>query len=343
VEGPLEGHHHEAYAVRLGADSPFRSRFEWLKLREPRDGIFWYDSRCFRSEEALLEILRKHQVPRVPEVLRVDEKVSVHSFIVGETLGARSPGSGQVATRHLDQIEELFRSLAVFDVRALNGLKRVCDHEAMSWRDDSYGFLVRLIEDSVDKIHASQGGKYDRLFHDLGVPDDALDHFKRDLVPLTPRPYRLLHGDLHRENFIIDEADDLWTIDWELARIGDPLYDLATHLHLMHYDAEQEYEMTKRWQNTVESVLPDAVKGVEADLPQYLAYKRIQSVYTDIIRAVGPVWRPPDEAASVRAAQSVRRALLAATEPLRLGRVLPAEKIASILACFSEKSAVRAG
>ncbi|CAM5643364.1 hypothetical protein SGRIM128S_09667 [Streptomyces griseomycini] len=33
--------------------------------------------------------------------------------------------------------------------------------------------------------------------------------------------------------FIVDPQGGLWVIDWELAMIGDPLYDLATHLHLM--------------------------------------------------------------------------------------------------------------
>ena len=343
VDGPLKGHHHEAYAVRLSADSPLKSRFDWLKLREPRPDIFWYDSRCFQSEEALLDVLREHRVPRIPEVLPVAEKVSVHSFIVGETLGALTPDSKRVDDRHLGQIGELFQELAVIDVRAFEGLERVCGQEGMSRSGDSSGFLSGLVKHNIKTVHTSQKGRYDRLFHDLGVPDNALADFAAGLVQLTSRPYQLLHGDLHRENFIIDGSCDLWTIDWELARIGDPLYDLATHLHLMRYPEDQEGEMVRQWQNSVGSVRPEAVKGADADLPHYLAYKRIQSVYTDIIRAVGPVWRPPDEAASVRAAQSVRRALLAATEPLRLGRVLPAEKIASILACFSEKSAVRAG
>ncbi|WP_405727348.1 aminoglycoside phosphotransferase family protein [Streptomyces sp. NBC_01537] len=332
--GPLEGHHHEAYAVRLGADSPFRSRFAWLKLREPRPGVFWYDSRCFQSEEALLELLRENRVPRIPAVLPVDERVSVQSFIEGDTLGALTPDSKRVEGRHLVQIGELFQSLAGIDVRAFEGLRRVCDQAAVSWRSDSSGFLVGLIEHNINTVHSSQEWQYDSLFHDLGVPDNALADFAAGLVPLTSRPYQLLHGDLHRENFIIDGSGDLWTIDWELARIGDPLYDLATHLHLMRYSEDQEREMVRRWQDGVGSVRRDAVKGAEADLPHYLAYKRIQSVHTDIIRAVVLARRPQGEAVPMRSAQSVRRALLAAAEPLCVERVLPVERIAAILASF---------
>lgn len=101
---------------------------------------------------------------------------------------------------------------------------------------------------------------------------------------MTPRPFALLHGDLHRRNLVVDDAWDLWAIDWELARVGDPLYDLATHLHLMQYPRWQAAHMTWRWVRAMKKCLPDAVHGVSEDLPRYLAFKRIQSAYTDLMR-----------------------------------------------------------
>lgn len=102
---------------------------------------------------------------------------------------------------------------------------------------------------------------------------------------MARRPSLLIHGDLHRENLIVDEDKALWTIDWELARIGDPLYELATHLHLMRYPEDQEREVIDRWKATVEAARKGATRGTDDDLPHYLAFKRVQSAHTDIMRA----------------------------------------------------------
>src|SRR5215218_2908973 len=61
IIGPLSGYHHEAYAFPLPPDAPLRTRygFGWGKLRVPRSGLFWFDRRCFRSEDLLLRALQR--------------------------------------------------------------------------------------------------------------------------------------------------------------------------------------------------------------------------------------------------------------------------------------------
>lgn len=308
----MKGYHHEAYAVRLDAESPLRHRFAWLKLREPRPGVLWPDQRCFRSEEALIVALHGH-VRRIPEVVRVTDEVTVHSFIVGETLGTHRPGGTPIGSRHLQQIQQLFQELAAFDVGLLASHERLCRHGTPPQDGDSTGFLARLVEHTTGTVLEEHRARFGGLFADLGVPEKTLYEFAERVGRLTERPFHLLHGDLHRENFIVDENGDLWTIDWELARIGDPLYDLATHVHHMRYPLRQAREATARWQ---EAVGPDASAGTDADLPRYLAYKRLQSVYTDVIRGADSLGARPAAAALRRMAERLADVLEEAREPL---------------------------
>ncbi len=47
-----------------------------------------------------------------------------------------------------------------------------------------------------------------------------------------------IHGDIHRENMIIN--DKFYLIDWELATYGDLAYELARHFILMEYSYEEK-------------------------------------------------------------------------------------------------------
>jgi hypothetical protein len=332
VEGPLKGYHHEAYAVRLGPESPLRASFERLKLREPRPGVFWFDQRCFRSEDDLLRVL-KGAVPRIPEAVRVEGCPSVHSFIEGHTLGSLGRKGEPVGDRHVRQIVDLFGAVVGFDLGRLEGLPRDCvggDHPRSG---DSTGFLGRLVDHTITKVYEDRCPVFGDLFTSLGVSGEALAIFRKNVGSLTSRPFSLLHGDLHRENFIIDRAGDLWVIDWELARVGDPVYDLATHLYLMRYSTEQANEVVKRWRDVVESARQGASEGYEDDLRRYLDYKRLQSVYTDVIRSATGLFEKtgPRLVTLAHASEVTLRVLTGARELLQLTRVPPRAEIMSAL------------
>lgn len=47
-----------------------------------------------------------------------------------------------------------------------------------------------------------------------------------------PAPLVLLHGELQASNIMINAADDLLAVDWEMARIGDPREDLGWSLFI---------------------------------------------------------------------------------------------------------------
>ncbi|GAA3372806.1 phosphotransferase [Streptomyces sannanensis] len=286
VVGPLKGYHHEAYVFAPAAvptfDASLLRRIERVKLRERRPGVESFDRRCFTSEDELLAALQG-RVRRIPEVVEVDG-VPLHGFVEGRTLADRCPPGTPLAARHLGQLMTLFRELAVISPDELPA-DRIRTAGDGADDHDTTAFLRCLVRFTEEHVRRRNTARFGTLFDALGIRPDALPRFAAGLPAFTRRPFSLLHGDLHRENFVVDARGDLWTIDWELAMVGDPLYDLATHLYLMRYPRGQASRVATRWRDAMESVRPGSAAGWAHDLPHILAYKRAQSVYTDVIRA----------------------------------------------------------
>jgi hypothetical protein len=231
-----------------------------------------------------------------------------------------------------DQIVTLFGQLAEVTPEALTVARR-CGLRDRSADGDSDGFLERLVSFTEERVYQQNLDVFAELFEALGVDADSFKRLRKHVSGLTERPFCLLHADLHRENFIVDARHRLWTIDWELAMFGDPLYDLATHLYLMRYPEGQEERMKQRWRAVVEEIRPGSSAGLEHDLPLLLAYKRAQSVFTDVIRVAlslhsGPegTWR-----GLVHAGRKLHGILAAAAEPLGLDAVPSPSRIVSAI------------
>ncbi|NBE51503.1 phosphotransferase [Streptomyces boluensis] len=347
LEGPLKGYHHETYVLPWpqghgegagehgpgehgpgehgpGERGPGASGAggRW-KCREPRAGLLWFDRRCFFSEEELLCALARLPVDLpVPEVREVGG-CRLQRFIEGRTLGSLHRAGHRVPERYVEQLLQVFGQLATVRPGQVDVARR-CDPADRAVGGDTTHFLDRLVRFVDDRVYRAHHATYGSLFAALGIPDDAFTRFGERLGPLAPRPFCLLHGDLHRENFIVDGDRRLWVIDWELAMLGDPLYDLATHLYLTRYPADQERRVVERWCAAAERVLPGASRGYEEDLPWLLAFKRVQSVGTDVIRTAMSLSERsarPGPWALWRAAAKLRRVLVAAREPLQLAVV----------------------
>jgi len=280
VEGPLKGYHHETYVFPLPGEDGVAQPVRW-KCREPRSGLLWFDRRCFRSEEQLLGALQG-RIARIPDIIDVGS-VGLQRFIEGSTLGARYKFDKTIPDAILDQIVDLFRQMVRVTPGTLSVERRCADKDRPE-DGDTTGFLERLICFTEEHVYEKNFKDFGELFGSLGVDGDSFGRIRKHVSGLKERPFCLLHADLHRENFIIDPDDQLWTIDWELAMLGDPLYDLATHLYLMRYPVRQERRMVQQWCNTVEEIRPGSSNGWERDLPLILDYKRFQSVFTDTVR-----------------------------------------------------------
>jgi hypothetical protein len=309
-----------------------------LKAGRPRKGVHRFDPRCFTSEEDVLIELALLGVERIAPVYRTGgpDGLRVHGYIEGEPLSALRPPGSPLPDGRLDELAALFGRLATLPPEAFALVHR-CP-QVLRPRT-SREFLQGLLRFTRRRVHAVHRPLTHSLFAALGVGPVVLSPtgpLAREAARMTDRPFCLLHGDLHRDNLIVAEADDrLWTIDWELALIGDPLYDLATHLHLMGYPAEQEAEVRDRWAAAVEDALPGASAGLSRDLPRYLAYKRVQSVFTDVIRQAYLVRAtPPDELDEqlTRTARVVTTVLRKAARPLGLGRVPSPRAVAAAYA-----------
>jgi hypothetical protein len=339
--GPLRGYHHETYAFPLPAENPLSARFVRGKLREPRPGLLWFDRRCFVSEGRLL-IQLHGRIARIPECVEVGD-FCLQGFIEGRTLGSGPLRSRTLSPRHTGQLGQLFGELVAIKTDELKTVERRCEPQDRLPDGDTTGFLHRLIHFTEDRFYSGHVTQYGTLFDELGVCGAQLDGLRCRSEQLTDRPFTLIHGDLHRHNFIVDSAGDLWTIDWELAVIGDPLYELATHLHLMRYPEREEVRIAKLWQAEVESVLPGSSLNWEQDLPILLAYKRAQSAFTDIIRtalALGP-GPEPNWRILPRAAWKLQRVLAAAPETLALRSVPTFQQVMSAYANWFRSSAAR--
>ncbi|MGW3120637.1 phosphotransferase [Streptomyces sp. NPDC001107] len=315
IKGPLKGYHHETYVLWLDGGTQI------VKVREPRAEILWFDRRCFGSEEKLLRTL-KGKVERIPDVLDV-AGMGFQGFIEGRTLPTRRWAGRRVSDAVFDQIVELFRQMALIRPAMLESVPRRCLPKDRAADRDTGGFLERLIVFIEDQVYERNLAEFGDLFDQLGVGSESFTRLKKKMSRLRQRPFCLLHADLHRKNFIVDSRGQLWTIDWELAMLGDPLYDLATHLYLMRYPENQQRRMATEWCRVVESANPGGSYGWADDLDVLLDFKKAQSVFTDVIRVsmslgdgMGFNW-----AALPLAARKLQSVLVAAAGPLDLAEV----------------------
>ncbi|WP_420907356.1 phosphotransferase family protein [Streptomyces scabichelini] len=340
VEGPLQGYHHETYVFPLPGEAGGLWQVRW-KCREPRIGAFWFDRRCFASEEDLVGALQG-RITSIPDIIQA-ETVPLQRFIEGETLGWHYRAGRAIPSSVFGQIVELFRQLVDITPDTLLA-KRTCKPADRATDRDTSGFLERLITFTEERVYEQNLEDFGGLFRALGVHDVSFKHLRKQVSGLNERPFCLLHADLHRENFILDPEGRLWTIDWELAMLGDPLYDLATHLYLMRYPKHQEDRMIERWCEVVEEVRTGSSAGWEEDLPKLRDYKKAQSVFTDVIRESlsltlhpGPLeplgaGQEPDPIRLSQAGRKVHNVLTAAADPLGLETVPSPQKIKGALA-----------
>lgn len=287
------------------------------KLRVPRRDALTVVERVWSDEGVVLDALAGLPgIPDTPRCFARRKDWAVHEYVEGTALSLLCPPGKPLESRYLDQIVNQLAAFARVPVAALPPLPE-------GWAPDRNcrAFLSGRADFAEREVRARNWPEFGRLFTELGVPEDALRRLRARLPAMASRPFALLHGDLHRDNLIVRSDGELCLVDWELAMWGDPLHDLAIHLVRMRYPMDQEPEVVERWRRSVEHVRQDAVRGLDADLPAYIAYERAQSLFADtmrIARALGPHPEPGRIGAGVSA---VREALWVAADPLRLGRL----------------------
>ncbi|WP_052442774.1 aminoglycoside phosphotransferase family protein [Streptacidiphilus neutrinimicus] len=290
----LAGFRHRNVAVDLGGTP--------VLLRTPRRQAYRFDQVVW-SERTILESL-KGRVDGAPQVLQ--GPLNSFTFTPGESLADRRLRGGLPEERIHAWLSAFFAELAAVPVDQL-------PTRPSDWPEDgdSQGFLREQVRYAREEMAPAVLRDYGTLLRGLSFPDDALQRFADRVPRLTSRPFLLLHGDLHAGNIIVSAEDGKpRLIDWELAMVGDPLHDLAMHLERFGYRNEVERRRVREiWRRAVRDVVPEAVKGLEADLRWYVGFQRVRSVYVDVVRTCEQFEVLGEKAACERLAEIVGRAL----------------------------------
>jgi hypothetical protein len=271
--------------------------------------------RIWPSEARVLRAL-EGRVSGVPHCLADFGKWSLHQYIHGQALADLVP-EGPIGSARLLALAEFFAGLADVPREVLPDLPPGWPGHA-----DSRGFLEWIARFAAEKVHQANLPRFGRLFEAVGIPADAIGRFMSGVPELTPRPFVLLHTDVHRANVVVvptPHGERLSVIDWELCLFGDPLHDLATHLVRMNYDKTEQELMVGLWADAMRRAgRADLCAGMETDLSVYLGFEYAQSVFPDVMRPALFLPDRPGDGDLAHAAERIRRALQRAREPLRL-------------------------
>lgn len=337
-EGVMSGGHHnrnfllpldEAMARETGAEAGTPVT---VRVRKPADEAPTVVARTWYDEVRVLDAVGS-ALPHVPTCLAETWGASVHSYVDGVPLSRVCPERRSVDQALVGRLTGLLAEMSRVRAQSLPPLPDYwpCD-------GDSRGFLHTLAKLVHHDVCLPNWPVFGGLFTALRVPVDAMERYAERVPRLTPRPYGLLHADLHRDNVILAYSGEpqLICVDWELATYGDPLHDLAVHLVRMRYPDAQWERVVKEWERAAQSVTPAAAKGLAADLGHYLAFERAQSVYPDVMRAALSLDGSFEQHDLDRATEAIRRAMTAAARPLRLVDVPTGAEIEDALVAWQK-------
>ncbi|WP_327320782.1 aminoglycoside phosphotransferase family protein [Streptomyces sp. NBC_01235] len=321
------GHHNRNYVLPLTEDVARlvgREAGTSVIVRIRRSDALPVVIRTWQDEAAILDAFHG-ALPHAPECLFKTPDYAIHSHVEGVPLSTICGNGKPVDTLLMKALAGLLAQMTQVRRAALPDLPS-------SWpanHSDSQAFLKTLAHLADEQIRKPNWREFGGLFKALGISDDALLRLAERVPAMTRRPYSLLHADLHRDNLIVsyDGVPPLVCVDWELASYGDPLHDLATHLVRMQYPAHQWDEVIQTWEGAMREFRPSAVKGLAKDLRHYVDFERAQSVYPDVMRAARSLQESFTGKSLDEATVEVRRALVAAEEPLRLRNVPAKDEI----------------
>nr|WP_245235969.1 phosphotransferase [Streptomyces durhamensis] len=272
--------------------------------------------RSFLSEHAVLAAIERSGAPvAAPRVLALGEshatdpghrygadRFAVHTYEAGRDLGRRPehPVHG-LRPHEADRLVDQLAALAEIDYTTV---------DPVAGRPGFHGWL----SEQLVALVAALPRQSQRLARFLGLPDAPRLREILARHQVTDRDPALLHGDLNPWNLVRRDDDlALTLIDWELALVGDPLYELVRHMHLTPTRPEIRDRMFRRW----ESRLPARfTRDWQQDWRVYRWIEIVRSAYVDLDRLVtGTSLDAPNVR---RAVESYAMTLAAATASLGL-------------------------
>jgi aminoglycoside phosphotransferase (APT) family kinase protein len=236
----------------------------WVMRIEPEFGVIppydiarEYRLLCEMSEAGL----------RVPQMLHLEEDASVvggrfmlMSFVEGEIYQSMDPRLTE-APELLAKIQEQFVQTLV----KIHATKQTVLPSYANGRDAARGEIAVCRK---------------RLLRTEMVPAPVLRHALDVLDEHAPEAERitLLHGDYRLPNLKWNGAEISGILDWELARVGDPLSDLGFSQTVGHGHCSIENELADRY---------GELAGIEVDPKKIQYYRFLEMVKGSIIGHAG--------------------------------------------------------
>ncbi|MGW5655899.1 phosphotransferase [Streptomyces humi] len=241
--------------------------------------------RSYLSEHAVLRAIERSAVAvAAPRVLALGESHSRYLFAYSRDRFAIHTYEGPPDTdRKPDHpVHGLLPQEAdglVDQLAALTGV----DHTQLDPAAGEPDFYSWLSEQLVALV-AGLPKESQQLVRFLGLPGAARLREILARHQVSRRAPALLHGDLNPWNLVRrDDRFALTVIDWEMALVGDPLYDLVRHMHLTPTRPEIRDRMFRRW---VRGLDPRFTHDWERDWRVYRWIEIIRSAYVDLDRLV---------------------------------------------------------
>ena len=251
-------------------------------------------------EHETLAFLEQHGYD-APRVLDRDASGAwaIHAHVDGTPLHTMYSRGGPLPDHIAPACARLLRELHALDAAPLTSW---CDDIARS--PDTRG-LFRALIDFAERVRARVWPEVAGSLGQLGVPARPYDALRKMETQLTPRAFALCHVDAHRKNIMVRPDGSLILLDWELALVADPLYDVAVHFHRMRYAPHQETDFLHAY---------GAPEAARAQVDAYLALEAAKS-------CIGDFWRYACEYAA--GASDEDRTLLAEHYHGKLRRAWP--------------------
>ncbi|MET9911267.1 aminoglycoside phosphotransferase family protein [Streptomyces sp. NPDC006476] len=234
--------------------------------------------RSFLSEHAVLRAIEStNGKVAAPKVLALGESYPNDTFAIHTYVG---PHDVDRPPNH--PVHGLLPHEADGLVDQLCALTEV-DYTAVDPTAGEGGFFSWLREQLVT-IVAGLPKESRQLARLLGLPDAIRLKQILSRHQVSDRKPTLLHGDLNPWNLVRrDDSLALTIIDWEMALVGDPLYDLVRHMHLTPTRPEIRSRMFSRWERRLSS---EYTVDWRTDWRVYRWMEVVRSAYVDLDRLV---------------------------------------------------------
>ncbi|MET9832868.1 aminoglycoside phosphotransferase family protein [Streptomyces sp. NPDC006385] len=145
------------------------------------------------------------------------------------------------------------------------------------------GFFAWLMSQLVELVR-DLPKESQQLARFLGLPDAGRLEQILSCHRVGHRKPSLLHGDLNPWNLVRrDDRLAVTIIDWEMAVVGDPLYDLVRHMHLTPTRPEIRDRMFRRWERGLPG---EFTRDWQLDWRVYRGIETVRSAYVDLDRLV---------------------------------------------------------